>query len=345
MCHYYTRYTSSGLTPNAQAEARATRYKPTLATKRTLWPVASSAVILIEAPSSAYRRTMLSWITVPHTRRRPHALLDETASILLRHRFACPPHVSLPLAPGWCEACPLAPARWPRTVPQGPGPLPGGCGRLCRMALSLGWAGRPLGPRRDAVRPRPRALDTSEPWRQSHPCSERRPKTDRRAPWREAPPGVGLSRGAAGHAGAAPATSEQPPKAHPRSWLRTSPGSCTLLRWVRLAASQAASACPACQLGCPPAAWARGRRHPQASGPVPPARRSATPLSRRPAAPLEASKTSRVWRTNTAKAKLAPCELRRWARAVSAMWQRLTACARPTWRPGERSGCAWRRTG
>src|SRR5256885_62309 len=31
--------------PNAQAEARATRYSPTPATKRTLWPVASSAVL------------------------------------------------------------------------------------------------------------------------------------------------------------------------------------------------------------------------------------------------------------------------------------------------------------
>src|SRR5712691_9704841 len=33
------------LAPNAQAEARATRYNPTPATKRTLWPVASSAVL------------------------------------------------------------------------------------------------------------------------------------------------------------------------------------------------------------------------------------------------------------------------------------------------------------
>jgi len=31
--------------PNAQAEARATQYKPAPATKRTLWPVASSAVL------------------------------------------------------------------------------------------------------------------------------------------------------------------------------------------------------------------------------------------------------------------------------------------------------------
>jgi hypothetical protein len=35
-------------------------------------------LILIEAPSSAYHGGMLSWITVTHTRRRPHALLHTT---------------------------------------------------------------------------------------------------------------------------------------------------------------------------------------------------------------------------------------------------------------------------
>src|SRR6266446_44546 len=44
---------------NAQAEARATEYRPTPAKKCTLWPVASSAVILIEAPSPADHRGML----------------------------------------------------------------------------------------------------------------------------------------------------------------------------------------------------------------------------------------------------------------------------------------------
>jgi hypothetical protein len=34
---------------NAQAEARATRYKPTLAKKRTLWPVASSASLGLDS--------------------------------------------------------------------------------------------------------------------------------------------------------------------------------------------------------------------------------------------------------------------------------------------------------
>src|SRR5262249_3390185 len=41
----YLAVEETGLKPNAQAEARATRYRRTPATKRTLWPVASSAVL------------------------------------------------------------------------------------------------------------------------------------------------------------------------------------------------------------------------------------------------------------------------------------------------------------
>src|SRR5712691_7703728 len=44
---------------NATLQARATRYRPTPAHKRTLWPVACKRLILIEAPSPAYRRGML----------------------------------------------------------------------------------------------------------------------------------------------------------------------------------------------------------------------------------------------------------------------------------------------
>src|SRR5262245_8625749 len=47
-------------------------------------------MILIEAPSAAYPVVCCVWVTITHTRRRPHALLHHAAPIVLRHRPACP---------------------------------------------------------------------------------------------------------------------------------------------------------------------------------------------------------------------------------------------------------------
>src|SRR6266516_2952009 len=60
--------------------------------ERRLEAVRCKALILIEAPSSAYHGGMLVVRKVPKKRRRPHAILHHTASILLRHRLACPDH-------------------------------------------------------------------------------------------------------------------------------------------------------------------------------------------------------------------------------------------------------------
>src|SRR5215468_12427531 len=77
------------MTPNSQAEARAVRYRLMPATKRTLWPVASSAMILIEAPSlsvplvcSCLPKTLLKEET-------SYEILYQAAPILLRNRSAC----------------------------------------------------------------------------------------------------------------------------------------------------------------------------------------------------------------------------------------------------------------
>jgi transposase len=64
----------------------------------TVPPIRSTGLILIEAPSSAYRRGMLAlgdnhW----RKRRRPHAILHPTAPVLLWHRSPCPQHVRLHL--------------------------------------------------------------------------------------------------------------------------------------------------------------------------------------------------------------------------------------------------------
>jgi hypothetical protein len=60
-----------------------------------VFPVRSSALILIEAPSSAYHRGMLVVGKVLKKRRRPHAILHDPAPILLWHCSACPYHVRL----------------------------------------------------------------------------------------------------------------------------------------------------------------------------------------------------------------------------------------------------------
>ena len=67
--------------------------------------VGCSALILIEAPSSAYHGGMLAlgdnhWLR----RRRPHALLHQPTPILLWYRFACPKHVRLYLESRWRDA-------------------------------------------------------------------------------------------------------------------------------------------------------------------------------------------------------------------------------------------------
>ena len=69
----------------------------------------------------------------------------------LRHRSACPHHVSLRPAPGWRDAGAPKHAGWPRTVSQSRRAVPNRSGRLRRMSLHLVLAGRPLRPGRHAL--------------------------------------------------------------------------------------------------------------------------------------------------------------------------------------------------
>src|SRR5919108_1966026 len=66
--------------------------------------VGCKRLILIEAPSSTYPRGMLVVGKIPKKRRRPHAILHQATPILLRHRSACPHHVSLRPEPGWRDS-------------------------------------------------------------------------------------------------------------------------------------------------------------------------------------------------------------------------------------------------
>jgi hypothetical protein len=86
--------------PNAQAEARATEYKPTPAKKRPLWPVASSAVL---GPAHAAKR-------VEHARRCTNAFDAESPQRCVAMRSnavgrlrACHAVISLATLPsvGW----------------------------------------------------------------------------------------------------------------------------------------------------------------------------------------------------------------------------------------------------
>src|ERR671925_2361874 len=86
--------------------------------ERTLEAVRCKALILIEAPSSTYPRGMLVVGKIPKKRRRPHAILHQATPILLRHRSACPHHVSLRPEPGWRDSGAPEHAGWPRTVSQ-----------------------------------------------------------------------------------------------------------------------------------------------------------------------------------------------------------------------------------
>src|SRR5207248_8705194 len=101
--------------------------------QRTLYAVACTRLILIEAPSSTYHRGMLVVRKVPKKRRRPHALLHHTASILLRHRPACPHHVRLYPEPCRRDAGPPRYAGEPRDVSEGDRPLSGGYRRRRRV--------------------------------------------------------------------------------------------------------------------------------------------------------------------------------------------------------------------
>jgi hypothetical protein len=58
---------------------------PEAGAERTLEAVRCSALILIEAPSSAYPSGMLVVGTVTKKRRRPHAILHETAQSVWRY--------------------------------------------------------------------------------------------------------------------------------------------------------------------------------------------------------------------------------------------------------------------
>src|SRR5207249_6236089 len=109
--------------PNACGEPRpmaGARYE------RRLLGVGSSALILIEAPSSTYHRGMLVVGRIPKKRRRPHAILYEATPIVLRYRSACPHHVCLYPESGRCDWAAPEYARWARTLSQGYRALSGG---------------------------------------------------------------------------------------------------------------------------------------------------------------------------------------------------------------------------
>ena len=86
--------------------------------ERTLSEVGCSALILIDASSSAYHRGMLALGKPLKTRRRPQAILHPAAPVLRWHRPACPHHVPLHLEPGWGDSGSPAHASRPRTFSQ-----------------------------------------------------------------------------------------------------------------------------------------------------------------------------------------------------------------------------------
>src|SRR5687768_11482442 len=115
--------------------------------------VRCTAVILIEAPSSAYHVVGWGWEPRPQERRRPHALLHHTTQILLRDRPARPHHVPLRPEPGRRGPTSPAYASGTGTIAEGHCPLPGGSRRLRGMPLHLVLAGGPLCLRGHSLRP------------------------------------------------------------------------------------------------------------------------------------------------------------------------------------------------
>src|SRR5262245_60314088 len=124
-------------------------------------------LILIEAPSSAYHRGRLSL-------ENNHAHEEETSgasTLNSTHFIGVSPCTLVP----WTSVCCTTMEQSLGTArgPQAPSP----CSRpwhptgrswssLCRLPLSLGLAGRPLGTRRDALCPRPCLVHESQPRRQ-----------------------------------------------------------------------------------------------------------------------------------------------------------------------------------
>src|SRR6266581_4885029 len=168
--------------------------------ERTLFPVACTRLILIEAPSPAYHHGMLiAGDYHSGARRRPHAILHETAPILLRHRSACSHHVPRHLEPGGRDSCPPEYASRTRPVSQDYCALPRASGRVRRMYLHLVLARRPLRTGRHSFCPGPRPLYESHPRRQGQKRHHRRPEDGGVAPRRHAPAGLRVSRRHAGH--------------------------------------------------------------------------------------------------------------------------------------------------
>jgi hypothetical protein len=120
-------------------------------------------------------------------------MLPQTAQRVLRHRSAGPQHVCLSPAP----------RRRPLGTPHHASPsgdlasasdaLPAGYRWGRRLCLPLVLARRPVGPRRDALWPRPCALSDSPPRRHGHKRHERRPQACRAPPWGPVPASVWLA--------------------------------------------------------------------------------------------------------------------------------------------------------
>src|SRR5262245_54078121 len=84
--------------PNVGHQARRTAGATQ---ERTLFAVACSRLILIEAPSSAYHVVGWRWANSNNLkRRRPHEILHQAAPVLWWDRLARPHHVPLRLKPG-----------------------------------------------------------------------------------------------------------------------------------------------------------------------------------------------------------------------------------------------------
>src|SRR5215510_2446892 len=128
--------------------------------------VSCKALILIEAPSSAYHSGMLGLGKTHKERRRPDAILHQTPQILLWHRLARVHHVSLHRETRGGYAVPPEDEGCPRTVPQSHCALPGRSCCLCRVPLHLVWARRPLHPRGHSLCAGTRPVHEGDPWGQ-----------------------------------------------------------------------------------------------------------------------------------------------------------------------------------